>query len=81
MASAAPPVRHAFAGTAAEPWSFLSDEEARWLAAIADVFIPEDDFPSASQAGVVDYIDLQMATGYGNGEGPYLNGPFPQGTP
>lgn len=62
------------------PWAFLTDDEARWLAAVCDVFIPEDEFPSATQAGVVDYIDWQMATGYGQGNGLYLKGPFPEGT-
>lgn len=73
--------QHAFADLDSEPWSFLTDDEARWLAALADVFIPEDEYPCASQAGVIDYIDLQMATGYGQGQGLYLKGPFPSGTP
>jgi len=73
--------RHAFAQADARPWAILTDTQARWLAAACDVFIPEDEFPSASQAGVVDYIDLQMATGYGGGEGLYLQGPFFEGTP
>lgn len=75
------PARHAFAALDSRPWAFLTDDEARWLAAVADVFIPEDEYPSASQAGVIDYIDLQMATGYGRGEGLYLKGPFGSGTP
>lgn len=75
------PVKHAFAQMDAEPWAFLTNDEARWLAAVADIFIPEDDYPSASQAGVVDYIDMQLATGYGQGQGLYLKGPFAQGTP
>lgn len=81
LALTAAPVPHAFAQLDARPWSYLTDDEARWLAAVADVFIPQDDHPSASQAGVVDYIDLQLATGYGQGEGLYLKGPFAQGTP
>lgn len=80
VAATVTPVRHAFAQMDAEPWAFLTDDEARWLAAVADVFIPEDDHPSASQAGVVDYIDMQLATGYGQGQGLYLKGPFPSGT-
>jgi hypothetical protein len=73
---------HAFAALDDRPWYFLSNAEARWLAPVVDVFIPEDDHPSASQAGVVDYIDFQMATGYGQGEGLYLQGPFSsEGTP
>jgi hypothetical protein len=71
--------RHAFAQADARPWAVLSDDQARWLAAACDVFIPEDDFPSASQAGVVDYIDFQLATDYGRGAGLYLEGPFPEG--
>ncbi|MFA8386338.1 MAG: gluconate 2-dehydrogenase subunit 3 family protein [Pelagibaca sp.] len=63
------------------PWFFLTDTEARFLAAFCDVLIPEDDFPSASQAGVVDFIDLQLAAGYGNGAGLYMKGPFREGTP
>ncbi len=81
LAATVAPVRHAFAQVDDRPWFFLTDDEARWLAAIADVFIPEDAFPSASQAGVVDYIDFQMATDYGRGDGLYLQGPFPEGTP
>ena len=73
--------RHAFAQADARPWAILTNTQARWLAAACDVFIPEDDYPSASQAGVVDYIDLQMATDYGKGAGLYLQGPFPSGTP
>jgi hypothetical protein len=34
-------------------WDFLSEGQARTLAAICDRIIPSDDFPSASEAGVV----------------------------
>jgi len=73
------PVPHAFAASDDRPWTFFDDNEARWTAAVADVFIPQDEFPSASQAGVVDFIDYQMATAYGAGEGLYLEPPFPSG--
>lgn len=63
------------------PWFFLSQDEARFLAAFCDVLIPEDEYPSASQAGVVDFIDLQLASGYGQGDGLYMKGPFGDGTP
>lgn len=63
------------------PWAYLTPDEARFLAALADVLIPEDDFPSATQAGVVDFIDLQLAGPYGKGAGLYLQGPFREGTP
>ncbi|WP_292289879.1 gluconate 2-dehydrogenase subunit 3 family protein [Marivita sp.] len=62
------------------PWFFLSDTEARFLSAFCDVLIPEDEFPSATQAGVIDFIDLQLATGYGQGAGLYMKGPFRRGT-
>jgi hypothetical protein len=73
--------RHAFAQADGRPWAILTDAEARWLAAACDVLIPEDEYPSASQAGVVDFIDLQMSTDYGQGAGLYLEGPFFEGTP
>lgn len=41
-------------------WEFLSEQDARTLTAICDQIIPADDFPSASQAGVVDFIDRQL---------------------
>lgn len=73
------PARHAFAQADARPWAVLTNAQARWIAAACDVFIPEDEYPSASQAGVVDFIDLQLSTDYGRGEGLYLEGPFPDG--
>lgn len=72
-------VKHAFAQVDDRPWYFLTDAEARWLAAACDVLIPEDDYPSASQAGVVDYIDFQLAVDYGTGNGFYLKAPYAQG--
>ena len=39
-------VRHAFAQFDDRSWYFLSDAEARWLAAACDVLIPEDEFPA-----------------------------------
>jgi gluconate 2-dehydrogenase gamma chain len=45
-------------------WEFLSDEEAGTLAAICDQIVPADEFPSASQAGVLTYIDRQLIRHY-----------------
>jgi gluconate 2-dehydrogenase gamma chain len=45
-------------------WEFLAPGEARTLAAICDQIVPADGFPSASQAGVVNYIDRQLARFY-----------------
>ncbi|HMG84671.1 MAG TPA: gluconate 2-dehydrogenase subunit 3 family protein [Terracidiphilus sp.] len=51
-------------GSAGSAWDFLSDSHARILGALCDQIIPADDFPSASQAGVVTYIDRQLARHY-----------------
>jgi hypothetical protein len=56
-------------------WVFLRRSEVDFLVAACDRILPEDEFPSASQAGVVDYIDLQLASAWGEGEGFYLQGP------
>ncbi len=62
---------HRSAGSA---WDFLSDSHARILAALCDQIIPADDFPSASQAGVVTYIDRQLARHYRRHQGAYRAG-------
>lgn len=74
-------VQHAFARLDDRPWSFLQDPEARWLAAACDILIPQDDYPSATQAGVVDFIDFQLATDYGRGARLYMDGPHEPGMP
>jgi len=51
-------------GSRTGDWEYLSDSHARALSAICDQIIPADDFPSASQAGVVTYIDTQLARHY-----------------
>lgn len=45
-------------------WEFLSDEQARTLGAICDQIIPADEFPSATQAGALNYIDRQLIRHY-----------------
>jgi gluconate 2-dehydrogenase gamma chain len=45
-------------------WQSLSDTEARTLATLCDQIIPADDWPSASQAGVVTFIDRQLTGPY-----------------
>jgi len=47
-----------------EQWEFFTPDEARTLAAICDQIIPADDFPNATRAGVVNYIDRQLARFY-----------------
>ena len=45
-------------------WEFFTEAEARTLAAVCDQIIPADDFPSASQAGAVAFIDRQLVRHY-----------------
>lgn len=46
------------------PWEFFFEDEARTLAALCDQIIPADDYPSASQAGAVAFIDRQLVRHY-----------------
>ena len=55
-------------------WDFLSNAQARTLKAICDQIIPADDFPSASQAGVLTYIDRQLTRHYGRYRDAYRQG-------
>ncbi len=55
-------------------WDFLNDAQARALAAICDQIVPADDFPSASQAGVLIYIDRQLARHYRRHRDTYREG-------
>ncbi len=67
--------------TGQDPQYFgLTLAEAAFLTAFVDELIPADEHPSASEAGVVEFIDLQLATGYGAGERFYLDGPHETGT-
>jgi Gluconate 2-dehydrogenase subunit 3 len=43
-------------------WRTLSEQEARTLAAACDCIVPPDRDPGAAQAGVVSFIDRQLAT-------------------
>jgi gluconate 2-dehydrogenase gamma chain len=45
-------------------WDFLSDGQANTLRAVCDQIVPADEFPSASQAGVLTYIDRQLFRHY-----------------
>jgi gluconate 2-dehydrogenase gamma chain len=55
-------------------WEFLGDAHARTLAALCDEIIPGDEFPSASQAGAVNYIDRQLARHYQRHQSAYRDG-------
>jgi len=49
-------------GRLSSPWRSLTDQEARTLSSLCGQIIPEDDDPGAVSAGVVNYIDIQLAS-------------------
>ncbi|QRF54236.1 gluconate 2-dehydrogenase subunit 3 family protein (plasmid) [Rhizobium rosettiformans] len=59
---------------------FFTEQERRCVDAIVARLIPSDESgPGAREAGVVDFIDSQMAGFYGRGERWYMQGPFEEG--
>jgi gluconate 2-dehydrogenase gamma chain len=63
-------------------WQYLNPGEVGFLTAAVDRLIPADPTgPSASEAGVVVFLDRQLAGDYGNGAHFYLEGPWGTGTP
>ena len=61
-------------------WQYLNDGEVGFLTAAVDRLIPADPTgPSASEAGVVVFLDRQLAGEYGNGAHFYLEGPWQKG--
>ena len=62
-------------------WAFFKESDLRFVGAAVDRLIPRDDFPSATEAGVVVYIDRQLAGSYGRGDRMYLAGPISRGAP
>ena len=55
-------------------WDFLTNNQARTLGSLCDQIIPADNFPSASQAGVIVYIDRQLARHYRRHQDAYREG-------
>lgn len=55
-------------------WEFLSDDQARTLTVLCDQIVPADAFSSASQAGVLNYIDRQLARAYRRHRDAYRDG-------
>lgn len=53
---------------------FLDDNEARLLEAIAEQIIPTDEWPGGRDAGVVTFIDRQLAGPYRRFQQTYRNG-------
>ncbi len=52
------------AGCATSHWRSLTPSEVQTLAAVADTLIPPDGDPGAAEAGVVVFIDRQLARRY-----------------
>jgi gluconate 2-dehydrogenase gamma chain len=55
-------------------WEFLSEDRARTLTVLCDAIVPADEFPSASQAGVLTYIDRQLTRHYRRHQDTYREG-------
>ncbi len=55
-------------------WRFFTAPEARAVDAICEQIIPPDDFPGARQAGVVNFIDLQLTKHYKKFQEAYREG-------
>jgi gluconate 2-dehydrogenase gamma chain len=65
-----------------QPYLFFSAEEAAFMEAAVDRLIPPDALgPGANEAGVVTFIDRQLAGAWGAGERLYRSGPWAEGTP
>jgi gluconate 2-dehydrogenase gamma chain len=63
-------------------YRFFTPEEAAFIEAAVDRLIPpEPDWPGAREAGVPNYIDLQLVGPYGQGDRLFLGGPIKPGTP
>ena len=62
-------------------WRYLNSGEVGFLTAAVDRIIPPDPTgPGASEAGVVVFLDRQLAGEYGNGARFYLEGPWQDGS-
>src|SRR6204780_5147528 len=69
-------------GTVNVPLRFFTGAEARAIAAACDRIFPSDKSgPGAKEAGVVIYIDRQLAGPYGADKYRYTKGPFVESVP
>lgn len=55
-------------------WQVLTDEEAQLVIAIAEQMVPADEDPGATDAGVVFFIDQQLASHYKRHQPAYRTG-------
>ncbi|HEX5513977.1 MAG TPA: gluconate 2-dehydrogenase subunit 3 family protein [Gammaproteobacteria bacterium] len=66
----------------AQAYVFFKPEEARFIEAAVARLIPTDDNgPGATEAGVANYLDKQLAGAWGAGERLYRSGPWHAGLP
>jgi gluconate 2-dehydrogenase gamma chain len=73
---------HAQQGTLRVPLKFFTEEQAPDVAAAAARIFPSDESgPGATEAGVVIYIDRQLAGPYGKDRYRYTQPPFEKGLP
>src|SRR5437660_7663813 len=64
------------------PLRFFSNPEARTVQAACERIFPNDESgPGATEAGVVVYIDRQLAGPYGGDKYRYTKGPFVESVP
>ena len=69
-------------GTLTVPLRFFTAKEARVIAAACERIFPSDDSgPGAKEAGVIIYIDHQLAGPYGQDRYRYTKGPFVESVP
>ena len=61
-------------GSAAGEWRFFTAAEARTVDAICEQLIPADRDPGAKQAGVVNYIDIQLTKAFRRHRAAYRQG-------
>lgn len=59
---------------------FTQEERAFATAAVDRLIPPDDDWPGASDLGVVDFLDDQLAGSFGRGDRWYMQGPWEKGT-
>ncbi len=63
-------------------WHFFTPEEARFVEAAVDRLIPgEPNSPGALESGSANFIDMQLAGPFGQGDRLFLGGPHKPGTP
>ena len=55
-------------------WRFFTDQEAATVVAICEQLIPADDAPGATEAGVAQYIDLQLTKHHQEHQAAYRQG-------